>query len=90
MADISKAYLTPLTDFNLLVVGTWDDASDGILSILHGIGGFNLDYIFISFALTVSPLSLLHLDMGAVTQHNTAKIRCSIRCKDLAPESFGI
>ena len=73
-------------DLYPLSVMAGDDPPDHTLRILHGIQRFHGIEGFRSLGLAVLPLCLHHLDMGTVTEHDTAQIRGGIGGKYLPPE----
>ena len=86
MPNICKTDLYPLTDLNHPVVFTGNDPADDIVCILHGIKRLDRRIVRTPLRLTVLPLRILHLDMRAVTKHDTTKVRGCFRCQDLSPE----
>ena len=87
MTDIGKADIDSLTQTDLLIIGTRNQTFDRTVSILHGIERFCRFVIGTSLRLPVLPLRLLHLDMGTITQHDTAQVRGCLCCKNLSSES---
>ena len=89
MPDIRKPDPHTLADIHFPVILAGDKSSDGAVCILHRIQRF-YDRSRASLCLAVLPLSLLHLDMSAVTKHDAAQIAGRHRGIDAAPESPGI
>ena len=90
MPHIRKPDPHLITDLNLCIIMAGDDPLDHPFRIFHGIERLRRLLVTASLRFSALPLSLHHLDMGTVTEHNAAQIRSCVCGIHLPPEASRI
>ena len=81
VSGINKANRESLTDFNLLIVGTFHEMFQNTLCILHIVHRCHFR-LTCTACLTVSPLCLKFLNVSGIFQHNITEFTSCFRCKN--------
>ena len=89
MACINKADRNSLCRSDHLFIWTAHEIPDNTHGIFHGISRYKFRFA-LTFALSVTPLSLEHLNMRTVTKHNITQVAGSICRIDRPLETFRI